>query len=73
MDEPEEVEDAKMGWAGGLKSEISKAQEVEILPLNTQLPTLATKSKNILKKKSDHTIEIFKKTTYGNEVLLEGV
>ena len=70
MDESEEVEDAKMGWAGGLKSEISKAQEVEILPLNTQLPTLATKfNKN--EKKSDHTIEIFKKTIYGNEVLLE--
>ena len=50
MDEPEEVEDAKMGWAGGLKSEISKAQEVEILPLNTQLPTLATKLKKNFEK-----------------------
>ena len=50
MDEPEEVEDAKMGWVGGLKSEISKAQEVEILPLNTQLPTLATKLKKIFEK-----------------------
>ena len=63
MDESEEVEDAKMGWEGGLKSEISKAQEVEILPLN----------KEKFWKKSDHTIEIFRKKTYGNEVLLEGV